>query len=110
MGKYDAVIISEFPNNEASAKFMLATGALGNVNHPNHESLYRRGISQNRRFAVRVKQREGRCILAGAPLFLRRSELYSALASFRMGMSGSASFQRAKNRYCGKPMRFSRSM
>jgi len=31
MGKYDAVIISEFPNDEASAKFMLATGALGNV-------------------------------------------------------------------------------
>src|SRR5260370_38099745 len=30
MGKYDAVIISEFPNDEASAKFMLATGALGN--------------------------------------------------------------------------------
>jgi uncharacterized protein with GYD domain len=25
------VIISEFPNDEASAKFMLATGALGNV-------------------------------------------------------------------------------
>jgi uncharacterized protein with GYD domain len=31
MGKYDAVIISEFPNDEASAKFMLTTGALGNV-------------------------------------------------------------------------------
>jgi uncharacterized protein with GYD domain len=31
MGKYDAVIISEFPNDEASAKFMLATGALANV-------------------------------------------------------------------------------
>jgi uncharacterized protein with GYD domain len=31
MGKYDAVIISECPNDEASAKFMLATGALGNV-------------------------------------------------------------------------------
>ena len=31
MGKYDAVIVSEFPNDEASAKFMLATGALGNV-------------------------------------------------------------------------------
>jgi uncharacterized protein with GYD domain len=31
MGKYDAVIISEFPNDEASAKFMLATGAAGNV-------------------------------------------------------------------------------
>jgi uncharacterized protein with GYD domain len=31
MGKYDAVIISEFPNDEASAKFMLATGSLGNV-------------------------------------------------------------------------------
>ena len=31
MGKYDAVIISEFPNDEASAKFMLATGALGTL-------------------------------------------------------------------------------
>ena len=31
MGKYDAVIISEFPNDEASAKFMLATGSLGYV-------------------------------------------------------------------------------
>jgi hypothetical protein len=30
---------------------------------------YRRGISQNRRFFVSVKQREGRCILAGAALF-----------------------------------------
>ena len=31
MGKYDAVIVSEFPNDEASAKFMLSTGAAGNV-------------------------------------------------------------------------------
>ena len=31
MGKYDAVIISEFPTDEASAKFMLKTGSLGNV-------------------------------------------------------------------------------
>ena len=31
MGKYDAVIVSEFPNDEASARFMLATGAAGNV-------------------------------------------------------------------------------
>jgi uncharacterized protein with GYD domain len=31
MGKYDAVLVSEFPNDEASARFMLATGALGNV-------------------------------------------------------------------------------
>ena len=31
MGKYDAVIVSEFPNDEASAKFMLATSAAGNV-------------------------------------------------------------------------------
>jgi len=31
MGKYDAVIVTEFPSDEASAKFMLATGALGNV-------------------------------------------------------------------------------
>ena len=31
MGKYDAVIISEFPNDEASAKFMLSTGSMGNI-------------------------------------------------------------------------------
>lgn len=31
MGKYDAVLISEFPNDEASAKFMLSTGSMGNV-------------------------------------------------------------------------------
>ena len=31
MGKYDAVIISEFPNDETSAKFMLSTGSLGNI-------------------------------------------------------------------------------
>ena len=31
MGKYDAVIISEFPNDEAGAQFMLKTGSLGNV-------------------------------------------------------------------------------
>jgi uncharacterized protein with GYD domain len=31
MGKYDAVLISEFPNDEAAARFMLSTGALGNV-------------------------------------------------------------------------------
>jgi uncharacterized protein with GYD domain len=31
MGKYDAVIISEFPNDEASANFMLSTGSLGNI-------------------------------------------------------------------------------
>ncbi len=31
MGQYDAVIISEFPNDEACAKFTLSVGALGNV-------------------------------------------------------------------------------
>jgi uncharacterized protein with GYD domain len=31
MGKYDAVLISEFPNDEASAKFTLSTGSMGNV-------------------------------------------------------------------------------
>ena len=31
MGQYDAVIITEFPNDEAVAKFALAVGALGNV-------------------------------------------------------------------------------
>jgi uncharacterized protein with GYD domain len=31
MGKYDAVFISEFPNDEACAQFMLSVGAAGNV-------------------------------------------------------------------------------
>jgi uncharacterized protein with GYD domain len=31
MGKYDAVIISEFPDDESAARFTLGTGALGNV-------------------------------------------------------------------------------
>ncbi len=31
MGQYDAVLISEFPNDEACAKFSLSVGALGNV-------------------------------------------------------------------------------
>ena len=40
MGKYDAVIVSEFPTDDAAAKFMLATGAAGNVNHADNESVY----------------------------------------------------------------------
>jgi uncharacterized protein with GYD domain len=31
MGKFDAVLISEFPDDEAAARFMLSTAALGNV-------------------------------------------------------------------------------
>jgi uncharacterized protein with GYD domain len=31
MGRYDAVLISEFPSDEACAKFMLASGGLGNI-------------------------------------------------------------------------------
>lgn len=31
MGKYDAVLISEFPTDEACAKVMLTLGSLGNV-------------------------------------------------------------------------------
>jgi uncharacterized protein with GYD domain len=31
MGKYDAVLISEFPDDEAAARFLLSTGALGNI-------------------------------------------------------------------------------
>jgi uncharacterized protein with GYD domain len=31
MGRYDAVLISEFPSDEAGAKFTLSIGALGNV-------------------------------------------------------------------------------
>ncbi len=31
MGQYDAILISEFPSDEAGAKFTLSVGALGNV-------------------------------------------------------------------------------
>jgi len=31
LGQYDAVIISEFPNDDAVAKFFLSVGSLGNV-------------------------------------------------------------------------------
>ena len=31
MGQYDAVLISEFPSDEACAKFALSVGGLGNV-------------------------------------------------------------------------------
>lgn len=31
MGKYDAVLVSEFPTDEACAVFMLSLGALGNA-------------------------------------------------------------------------------
>ena len=31
MGRYDAVLISEFPSDEAGAQFTLSVGAMGNV-------------------------------------------------------------------------------
>jgi len=31
MGRYDAVLISEFPSDEAAAKFVLSSTALGNI-------------------------------------------------------------------------------
>ena len=31
MGQYDAVLVTEFPNDEACAKFTLSAGALGNI-------------------------------------------------------------------------------
>jgi uncharacterized protein with GYD domain len=31
MGRYDAVLISEFPSDEACAKFSLQAGSLGNI-------------------------------------------------------------------------------
>lgn len=31
MGKFDAVIISEFPDDHAAARFLLSAGSLGNV-------------------------------------------------------------------------------
>jgi uncharacterized protein with GYD domain len=31
MGRYDAILVSEFPSDEACAKFTLSAGALGNI-------------------------------------------------------------------------------
>ena len=31
MGRYDAVIVAEFPDDDACARFLLSIGALGNV-------------------------------------------------------------------------------
>jgi uncharacterized protein with GYD domain len=31
MGRYDAMLVSEFPNDETAAKFTLSVGSLGNV-------------------------------------------------------------------------------
>ena len=31
MGKFDAVLISEFPDDETAARFMLSTAAMGNI-------------------------------------------------------------------------------
>jgi uncharacterized protein with GYD domain len=31
MGRYDAILISEFPSDEAAAKFVLSSAALGNI-------------------------------------------------------------------------------
>ncbi len=31
MGQYDAILISEFPSDEACARFSLSAGALGNI-------------------------------------------------------------------------------
>src|SRR3974377_1818566 len=31
MGQYDALLISEFPSDEAGAKYLLSVGALGNI-------------------------------------------------------------------------------
>ena len=72
------------PSNGHRCNLHVGHGGVGQRDHSNHESLYRRGISQNHRFAVSVKQREGRCILAGAPPFLRRSELGARVARPRV--------------------------
>jgi uncharacterized protein with GYD domain len=49
MGQYDAVLISEFPTDEAAAKFTLASGALGNISTETlkafTESEYRKIVS-----------------------------------------------------------------
>ena len=49
MGRYDAVLISEFPSDEAGATFTLSIGALGNVSTETlkgfTESEYRRIIA-----------------------------------------------------------------
>ena len=58
MGKYDAVIVSEFPNDEASGEIHAVHGLIGQHHHANHESLYRSRIPQNRRFSVSVSQEQ----------------------------------------------------
>jgi len=57
-GKVRRRVISEFPNDEEARNSCWPRG-VGNVTTQTMESLYRRGISQNRRFAVRGKQPEG---------------------------------------------------
>ena len=44
MGKYDAVIISEFPNDETSREIRASRGSSRLHHHPNPESLYRSRI------------------------------------------------------------------
>jgi uncharacterized protein with GYD domain len=49
MGQYDAVLISEFPSDEACARFTLSSGALGNISTETlkafDEAAYRKIIS-----------------------------------------------------------------
>jgi GYD domain len=52
MGHYDAVLISEFPSDEACAKFMLSSGALGNISTETLKAFPKQNIA---RFVVRFE-------------------------------------------------------
>jgi uncharacterized protein with GYD domain len=51
MGQYDAVLISEFPSDEACAKFTLSAGALGNISTETLKAFPEAEYRQNRRIA-----------------------------------------------------------
>ncbi len=48
MGHYDAVLISEFPNDEAGAKFTLSRWGARQHNHRNSEGFHRGRVPQHR--------------------------------------------------------------
>ena len=58
MGQYDAVLISEFPNDEAGANFALSVGALGNVTTETLGGFHRNRVPQDRRRSVLMPRRE----------------------------------------------------
>jgi len=51
MGQYDAVLISEFPNDESCAKFALSAGCARKHIHGDVEGVFRGRVSQNPRLS-----------------------------------------------------------